>query len=281
MTKACADVTAIIPFFNSSGTLQRALDSVTQQTSRVREIIVVDDASSPEESRLAAAIVAETPHARLIVLPSNGGAGEARNIGWDTAQGRWVAFLDADDVWHSRKIETQLRAAERTGPDTVLVAAGWGQVDDQAGLDSLPVLDDAVTRRLPKRRFLLINPIGTSTAMVRQDIPVRFPAGRRYSEDHATWLLILALGRPMIRIDSQLVGTFKNPYGESGLSSAIWRMIAGEYQAFRGAHKAGALRLDEMIFGTAVLTARVCVRLIEMGSRRLRTRIKSRAGHRK
>lgn len=93
--------------------------------------------------------------------------------------------------------------------------------------------------------------------------------------------MILALGRPMIRIDSQLVGTFKNPYGESGLSSAIWRMIAGEYQAFQGAHKAGALRLDEMIFGTAVFTARVCVRLIEMGSRGIRSRIKSRAGHRK
>ncbi|MGD7733881.1 glycosyltransferase family 2 protein [Propionibacteriaceae bacterium G57] len=266
-----ADVSVVIPFFNSSSTLARALDSVAAQTLPVREVVVVDDCSTEAEARAAAGIVARMSNARLVSMPRNGGPGEARNAGWQAAEGHWVAFLDSDDAWHPRKVEAQLRAADALRDDKpVLIASQCGLGYQAWAAAGVSLADRTPATRLTKRGFLLRNQVPTSSVMVARDLPHRFPAARRYSEDWELWLSIAALGRPMLRVEFPYCIQFKAVYGESGLSGAVWKMIRGEYRALWAERRAGRLSLAELGLGLASLTVRVGIRLARLGLRRAR-----------
>lgn len=108
-------VSVVIPAYNASGTIRRAVDSVLAQTRRDLEIIVVDDGSG---DNLQDVVSSMTGPVELIRQP-NSGAGAARNTGVRQARGEFIAFLDADDFWHPRKLELQL-AAFRKRPETSL-----------------------------------------------------------------------------------------------------------------------------------------------------------------
>jgi glycosyltransferase involved in cell wall biosynthesis len=99
-------VSVVIPVYNRSTELRRAVRSVLAQTYVDLELIVVDDASTDD---IAGALedVAD-PRLRLIRKPVNQGAASARNTGIQAATGHWVAFLDSDDEWLPNKLERQI-----------------------------------------------------------------------------------------------------------------------------------------------------------------------------
>ena len=97
-------VTCIVPVFNGERYLGAALDSVFRQTFRVDEIIVVDDGSSDATPAIAAS---HGDRIRYIAQPKAGTAA-ARNRGLAASRGEWIAFLDADDLWETDKIERQV-----------------------------------------------------------------------------------------------------------------------------------------------------------------------------
>ncbi len=105
-------VSIIIPAYNAAETISRALDSVRAQTYRNLEVVVINDGSTDET---AAIIRREYPEVRH-VLQENAGPCVARNHGAQVATGEYIAFLDADDEYHPRKIERQLEIFEKT-PD--------------------------------------------------------------------------------------------------------------------------------------------------------------------
>ena len=100
-------VSAIIPAYNADSFIREAVDSALGQTHTDVEVIVVDDSSTDDT-----ASVLQSYGERIIVhRQPNGGVAAARNAGARLASGRWVAFLDADDVWLPTKIERQLAVA--------------------------------------------------------------------------------------------------------------------------------------------------------------------------
>src|SRR3954468_10510533 len=112
-------VSAIIPSFRDSDLLPRALESVKAQTRPPDEIIVIDDGSPPDHAEAVRA--AAEKYGAQLVRQENRGLASARNAGWNAASARYVAFLDADDAWHPRKLETQLAIME-SRPELVLTA---------------------------------------------------------------------------------------------------------------------------------------------------------------
>jgi glycosyltransferase involved in cell wall biosynthesis len=103
-------ISCIIPVFNGESYLAEALESVLAQTYQPVEIVVVDDGSTDGTAEVAAHY-GERVH---YVWQSNAGQTAARNLGLSAAQGEFVAFLDADDMWHPEKIEQQIdRLRER------------------------------------------------------------------------------------------------------------------------------------------------------------------------
>jgi teichuronic acid biosynthesis glycosyltransferase TuaG len=106
----------VIPCYNSASYIGATLASVQAQTYRHIEIIVVDDCSTDATAAIVAGVAARDSRISLIRLPVNHGTpAHPRNIGVQAATGAWIAFLDADDLWHPRKLEYQLRTLRRTG----------------------------------------------------------------------------------------------------------------------------------------------------------------------
>jgi glycosyltransferase involved in cell wall biosynthesis len=104
-------VSIIIPAYNASKYIARTLDSACAQTYSNLEIIVVNDGSTDGTPRIVAEAMISDPRIRMITTV-NRGVAEARNIGIEMAAGSYLAFLDADDLWHPTKIEKQVRALE-------------------------------------------------------------------------------------------------------------------------------------------------------------------------
>lgn len=97
-------VSCIVPVFNGERFLREALDSILAQTHRPLDVIVVDDGSTD-----GTAAIVSTYGAKLRYLRQrNAGPAAARNLGLTVARGDYVAFLDADDLWHHEKLALQL-----------------------------------------------------------------------------------------------------------------------------------------------------------------------------
>lgn len=95
-------ISAVIPAYNAEPFLGDAIQSVLDQTVEVAEIVVVDDGSKDRTAEVAA----KFPRTRVIRQQNTGQAG-ARNTGIKAAEGEWIAFLDADDMWIPQKTEIQ------------------------------------------------------------------------------------------------------------------------------------------------------------------------------
>ena len=93
-------VSVVIPAYNAAMYLQETLRSVLEQDCRPLEAIVVDDGSADNTAEVARSF---GPPVRILVQP-HAGAGAARNAGVAAAQGEWLAFLDADDLWTPRAL---------------------------------------------------------------------------------------------------------------------------------------------------------------------------------
>ena len=99
-------VSVVIPAYNSASYLAEAVESALGQTFKDLEILVVDDGSTDETQELMRRY---GPPVRCL-SQENTGVATARNRGIDESRGRYVAFLDADDVWQPDKLEKQLAA---------------------------------------------------------------------------------------------------------------------------------------------------------------------------
>ncbi|XBH22172.1 glycosyltransferase family 2 protein [Jonesiaceae bacterium BS-20] len=267
-------ISVVIPHFNSSATLARALASVERQTYQASEILVVDDRSTPQEVAAALEIIARIPHARLIRQPVNAGPASARNAGWNEAAGDWVAFLDSDDAWHPQKLELQIPVlADRRQPSMVgsqIVALGPSQ-----DFPVLPVSTLTPIMPLTRRRLLRTNPIPTSSVLLRASPELRFTDGRRYTEDYEVWLKAASINGGILLVDLPLVARFKSSYGASGLSANMLKMARGELETFVRVYNAGTISAVELALCLGWSAAKSVRRLAITGAKRLLKKVRS------
>ncbi|OLQ89957.1 glycosyl transferase [Vibrio ponticus] len=102
-------VSIITPCYNPDAKLLETIVSVQNQTFKDYEHIIVDDASSIEHSSDITRMIEDDPKIRFIQRSWNAGPAVTRNRAISEARGRFIAFLDADDVWHPEKLEIQVR----------------------------------------------------------------------------------------------------------------------------------------------------------------------------
>src|SRR5262249_39213835 len=111
MTSADAPlVSVVLPAYNAERTIAASLASIAAQTVTELEVIVVDDGSTDDTIRVAKS----TDRGDLrVISQANAGHAAARNTGVSAARGRYVAFLDADDLWLPEKLERQMDEIRR------------------------------------------------------------------------------------------------------------------------------------------------------------------------
>lgn len=226
-----APVSVIIPCYNCAGTIGRALDSVLAQTRRPREIILVDDGSTDAtRDRLAAIEKSQNGLVKRHHLPRNRGPAVARNRGWEIASGDYLAFLDADDSWHPRKIEIQYTWMERRPAVSV---CGHGSIPCRPGQRDACLPATWRIHRVKPLSLLLSNRLLMRTVMVKRTLPYRFNEEKSRSEDYLLWLEAVLNGRKAVYLDLNLACSHPRPPGETGLSDSRWLMRKGELDTYR------------------------------------------------
>ncbi len=110
-----AKVSIITPAFNAAAYIGQTIESVVAQTFSDWEMIVVDDGSSDDTLAIVRDWQARDGRIKLLINETNLGPGPSRNRAIDAAQGRFIAFLDSDDLWLPEKLQTQVDTMTRTG----------------------------------------------------------------------------------------------------------------------------------------------------------------------
>jgi glycosyltransferase involved in cell wall biosynthesis len=187
-----ASVSVIIPTYNCGRFIAQALDSVQAQSVRPSEIIVVDDGSTDDTSARLAPYWAHIRYERQ----ENRGVSAARNTGVSRATGEFVALLDADDVWHPRKLELQLRALA-DNPGLALLGTrifAW----PTTAFPEIDVLLPGRVSQVTWPQLVVKNALGTSTVIVRAEVLRRagdFDTRMQGPEDRDLWLRVTELAR--------------------------------------------------------------------------------------
>jgi glycosyltransferase involved in cell wall biosynthesis len=195
-----------------------------EQTVLPKEIIVVDDCSKDSSYSLVQELSREfSSTVRFVVLRNerNIGPSATRNIAWSRASCRYVAFLDADDMWLPQKLEHQY-SWMLAHPYYVL--SGHKCIYPNKSFINGQYSFDVIT----PRRILISNPFPTPSVMVIRDIPHRFDPTQHFLEDHLLWAEISLAGGLCAYSKDMLAQVHKNPYGDSGLSKSLINMERGE-----------------------------------------------------
>lgn len=181
-------VSIITPAYNSSKFIQETIDSIQSQTFSDWEHIIVDDCSQDETVEIVQK--QKDSRIRLITLPQNAGAAVARNTGLRIAQGRYIAFLDSDDLWVPHKLETQLNFMRKKD---VAFSFSKYRVVREDGLDTGMVVD--VPPTIDYKSLLKNTVIGCLTVMLDTHKlgSLQMP-NIRSRQDTALWLSILKDG---------------------------------------------------------------------------------------
>lgn len=231
-------VSVVVPCWRCGGTVTRAVESIAAQTRLPREVILVDDASGDDTVRVLRNLMKQYSQGwiKIIEQPVNGGPGVARNAGWEKASSPYIAFLDADDAWHPRKLEIQSAWME-AHPEAALTGTRTTVRDT---LENFPTLQDpSDVTPITFRRLLFVSMLPTRSVMIRASVPNRFVSEKRYSEDYLLWLSILAEGYQAFLLDLPLAYSFKADFGEAGLSAHLWRMHCEVLDTYRRIQRAG------------------------------------------
>jgi glycosyltransferase involved in cell wall biosynthesis len=211
------------------------------QTVLPAEIWLIDDASQ-DGGRTPGALFelkqryGDKTNIEVISLGKNSGPAVARNTGWDKAKQSYIAFLDADDAWHPRKLEIQY-GWMKAHPHVALTGHPYAWLKENNPNLTIPAGWDA--QQISPLHLLLSNRFSTPSVMLHSDLPYRFDSTKRHSEDYLLWLQIVLSGHPAWRLEIPMVYLYKAPFGERGVSADLWKMEKGELDTYWRLHRQG------------------------------------------
>jgi len=183
-------VSIVTPSYNSTKFIPATIESVLSQTYQNWEMLIVDDCSKDESRKVIREYSEKDDRIKLIELTENSGAAVARNTAIKAAKGKYIAFLDSDDLWVPTKLEKQIEFMEIN--DYAFTYSKYQLMDvDGNILDK--VID--VPRNIDYNGLLSNTIIGCLTAVVNVEKtgPIEMP-NIRTRQDLATWLSILKRG---------------------------------------------------------------------------------------
>lgn len=180
-------VSIIMPAYNSQEFIKKAIISIQAQSYRNWELLVIDDASKDSTVEEIEKLALNDPRINLIKNFTNRGAGVARNKGIEASGGRFIAFLDADDIWFPEKLSKQVNFMINN--NLGMSYASYRLISEDGavltkGVEALPVLTF--------QKLLKSNYVGNLTGMydVEKAGKILGPEFRK-RQDWALWLSVL------------------------------------------------------------------------------------------
>jgi glycosyltransferase involved in cell wall biosynthesis len=280
------DVTVVVPTRDRVELLLHTVRSVQLQHDVAVEVIVVDDGSVDGTSDAVRRL--DDPRVRAVTHERPCGVSTARNRGVAEARGRWVAFLDDDDLWSPHKLAAQLHALETD-------ARAWATTGAVSIDDALEVLagehppsPEQIVADLPRYNAV---PVGASSVVVARSALARvggFDPGIRHMADWDMWIRLSRLGlpsvapRPLVAYRLHATAATMDTAADPAEPLAELEVIAGRYgipvdraavlrwiawTAMRRGHRWAAVRAyaGAIRRGDVASTARLAVALVHPG----------------
>ena len=182
-------VSIITPAYNAEKFIQDTIRSVQNQSYQNWEMIIVDDCSKDDTCTIVERMVKNDSRIYLVKHKINGGAAVARETALEAAKGRYIAFLDSDDLWMPEKLEHQLRFMEKVGAP--LSYTCFRRISQNAETCGRLI---KVPSHLTYKQLLGNTAIATSTAIIDRQKTGSFEITRTYYDDFALWLSLLKRG---------------------------------------------------------------------------------------
>ena len=177
-------VTVIIPYFNDEKNIRKAINSVINQTYKKIEIILIDDENSDKSKKIFKNIKLVNKKIRIFKTKKNKGVALSRNIGIKKAKGKFIAFLDSDDLWKKNKIREQLRIIRKKKLDVCYT-------NYKAVKDNKIIYEVSSPKLLKFKNLLEECPICCSSTIVKSKILKNNNFKNLITkEDYLLWLLL-------------------------------------------------------------------------------------------
>lgn len=219
-------VSIVMPAYNSAHFISESIRSVQEQTFENWELLVIDDASQDGTIEIVKALLEKDERIRLHPLPTNQGAGFARNIGIKASEGNYICFLDADDLWKPEKLEVQLDFMDK---NNVEVCYASYELINEEGKRLHKMIKALVD--LPFKKLLKANYVGNLTGIynAKKLGKIYCPLIRK-RQDWGLWLLATKKAGNAKGISKPLAYYRMRKHSISGNK---WEMLSYNYQVYR------------------------------------------------
>ena len=176
-------VSIIIPYFKKKKFIKHTINSVVNQTYKKYEVIIVYDDTSFSDLPYIKKIIKNIKKKKIVINKKNLGAGISRNIGVKNSSGKFIAFLDADDVWHKNKLKEQINFMKNQKVNFSFTS--YSIINDKNQVNRNVVAEKNMTYD----KLIKSCDIGLSTVIIKSNLlkMYRFPPIKT-KEDYVMWL---------------------------------------------------------------------------------------------
>ena len=244
-------VSIITPCYNSADFIEATINSVLEQNYSNWELIIVDDNSSDNSCELIEGFAKNHSNIKLIALKENGRVSNARNIAIAAATGKYIAFLDSDDIWIKGKLALQVKLMEEKGLEMTFGA--YKRIDEAGALISAKIKPPAT---INYKQLLSHNVVIFSSALVLKSSMEDIPFKKVGHEDWVFWLDLFKKGITGYGINEELI-LYRIRSGS--VSSNKLKVIGFTWKILRESEKLGLL--ESMYHFTKYAFATVLKRL--------------------
>lgn len=219
-------VSIVMPAHNVCAFLAESIQSIQTQTYSNWELLIIDDASGDNSFEVAQKFQRMDARIKPIQLPTNQGAGFARNIGIKASEGDYIAFLDADDIWLPIKLEKQLEFMQKH--DLQVTYSSYELIDEQS--QSLNLVIRAL-RELSPKKILRANYIGNLTGIYHSKrLGKLYCPPIRKRQDWALWIQAIRKAGGARGMEEVLA---QYRVRKNSLSGNKWGMLKYNYKVYR------------------------------------------------
>ncbi|MBR5578557.1 MAG: glycosyltransferase family 2 protein [Lachnospiraceae bacterium] len=245
-------ISIVVPVYNAENYIRETMEMVRKQSYRDWELLLVDDASSDGSVQVMEKYLEECKDGRIHIIKKekNEGAAAARNEGIRLAKGRYLAFLDADDIWLSDKLSLQLEFMEKNQSSFVFTAYEFG--DEKAvGTGKIVHVPSKLTyEEALSRTVIFTTTVLLDTEKIGKEL-IYMP--RVPSEDSATWWQILRKGHVAEGMD-RVTAIYRRP--EKSLSSNKFKAMKRIWFLYRKVEKLPLIKSSFLFVGWAYRATR-------------------------
>ena len=217
-------VSIIIPYFKKKDYILDAINSILNQTYQNFEIIIVYDDTDKSELSLIHKIQKVDKRIKVLINKKNLGAGLSRNYAIKNSNGKYIAFLDADDIWNAEKLKKQVSIMEQK--NLSITHTSYKILDKNNNYATI-----RIAKNLDYKKLLKSCDVGLSTVMIKKNL---FSKKNKFSnlktkEDYALWLLLTKAGYIFYPI-KEILTSWRT--SQNSLSSHVLRKLIDGFNVY-------------------------------------------------